>query len=450
MSAMSLTTIRILHVPYTWYPDPCGGTEVYVASLIRGLEGLGFDNAVAAPATQVSAPSAPGLRVHRFVSDPRPTQDMLYGAGDRIAAEGFANILDREQPDLVHFHAFSPAVSRLCLEACQRRGIATLSTFHTPAVSCPKGDLMRWGTTPCDGKLRVSRCAACVLHQHGVSQPLSFLALGLSRVMGWTRHLAWLPTRLRTFFGLHRLVQLRRDATLTWWSGMQRVVAVCEWGCKLLKLNGLDPARVVKVRHGLPDQTESVGNKSAIVRDPSDTTLRLVFLGRLDPTKGIDLIVEAMAKLPDLPLQLDLYALPDSASSERLQQLRNSIEADARIQLHAPRPSHEVVQLLGHYDVLLVPSRWMETGPLVVLEAFAAGIPVVGSNLGGIAEWVISGQNGLLVEAAMPEAWASALAKLHAERDLIPQWRSQIQTPRRMSVVAAEMAAIYREVLEEA
>ena len=52
---------------------------------------------------------------------------------------------------------------------------------------------------------------------------------------------------------------------------------------------------------------------------------------------------------------------------------------------------------LSRIDVLAVPSQWLETGPLVVLEAFAAGTPVIGSDLGGIRELVSDGRDGLLV-----------------------------------------------------
>ncbi len=74
---------------------------------------------------------------------------------------------------------------------------------------------------------------------------------------------------------------------------------------------------------------------------------------------------------------------------------------------------------MQRYDVLAVPSQWLETGPLVVMEAFAAGVPVLGSNLGGIGELVTSGVDGLLVEPASIVAWRTALEALCRDRELL-------------------------------
>jgi Glycosyltransferase len=94
---------------------------------------------------------------------------------------------------------------------------------------------------------------------------------------------------------------------------------------------------------------------------------------------------------------------------------------------------------------VVVPSQWMETGPLVVLEAFAAGVPVIGSNLGGIADKVQHGHNGLLVSPWDSEhAWSDALAQAGDRRVLLQQLARCVSVPRSSRTVAAEMATLYR------
>jgi len=85
-----------------------------------------------------------------------------------------------------------------------------------------------------------------------------------------------------------------------------------------------------------------------------------------------------------------------------------------------------------------------------VLEAFAAGIPVVGTNLGSIAELVEHGVNGLLVEPGSAHAWAEALRRLSQDPDLIATLRSGIRPPRTMNDAAIELKAVYRQVSQEA
>ena len=100
--------------------------------------------------------------------------------------------------------------------------------------------------------------------------------------------------------------------------------------------------------------------------------------------------------------------------------------------------------------MIAVPSRGLETGPLVVLEAFAAGVPVLGSNLGGIAELVRDGVDGALVALDDVGAWAQAISDLSADRERIEKLRQGIQPPRTMRAVAAEMAVIYERLLTSA
>ena len=92
----------------------------------------------------------------------------------------------------------------------------------------------------------------------------------------------------------------------------------------------------------------------------------------------------------------------------------------------------KVVSVMAEYDLIAVPSRWLETGPLVVLEAFAAGVPVLGSNLGGIAELVRDGVDGILVAPNDAAAWAVAIGRLVEDRNVIDALRCGIAPPRTM------------------
>jgi glycosyltransferase involved in cell wall biosynthesis len=91
----------------------------------------------------------------------------------------------------------------------------------------------------------------------------------------------------------------------------------------------------------------------------------------------------------------------------------------------------------------------LETGPLVVLEAFGAGTPILGANLGGSAELVTDDVDGMLVAPNGPAAWAAAIRGLAEEPGRVTALRAGIRPPRTMDDVAAEMAALYRTVLAD-
>jgi len=249
--------MKVLHIPFTYYPDSCGGTEVYVGALCRFLAEAGVQNSIAAPAAKAASYEHEEVQVHRFATHPALTQDMMFVQGDPVAAEGFAQVLDVEKPDLVHFHAHSPAVSVLCLREARKRGIPALSTYHTPTMSCQRGSLMRWGSMPCDGSLRPTLCAACFLNAHGMPKALAGVTALASHVTQPLARLPGLSNAARAVLRAAPLMAGRKRATHEWWAGMTRVIALCDWTQRLLLLNGVSLERIRKVRHGLPWPADS-------------------------------------------------------------------------------------------------------------------------------------------------------------------------------------------------
>jgi glycosyltransferase involved in cell wall biosynthesis len=173
-------------------------------------------------------------------------------------------------------------------------------------------------------------------------------------------------------------------------------------------------------------------------------------LGRADRVKGIDTLIKAVRAAPDLDVELHLYGVTGSADDEYWSTLKKLAAHDARISFLSPVPHSEITKLLSGFHLTAVPSRWLETGPLVVLESFAAGVPVVGSDLGGIAEWVKHGQNGLLVKHDSVGDWTAALRRCAEDRNLLLKLRKGIEAPRSMTRVAEEMAQMYSRSIQSA
>ena len=172
MTPATVPPATVLHVPYTFFPDACGGTEVYVRALARRLGARGYPSAVAAPADQSATQSAAyqheGLSVHRFAVDPKPGFEAAYGAPDMVAADGFRAIVAAVRPAIVHLHARTAAVSDALVDIAHAAGAKVVFTYHTPTVSCARGTMMWSGTMPCDGVMARVRCSTCALQSHGV------------------------------------------------------------------------------------------------------------------------------------------------------------------------------------------------------------------------------------------------------------------------------------------
>ena len=435
----------VLHVPFGYFPSPVGGTEVYVAALCRELQSLGVANAIAAPGGDTEACYRhESTEVFRFGMN--PSQAPMECSGDAVAARHFGALLDQLSPQIVHFHAQSAAVSVLALREVRQRGIATVYTYHTPTGSCHRGTLMRWGTEPCDGRLTATRCAACQLHHLGVPRWASQIMAATS----WVSHgfAKIFPQQARWQIPLRaaKLAQARHQSIREWWAGMDRIIALCAWTEHLLEANGVPRSQIRTVRHGL---TQPPPSAPASSQRTEPKPVRLVFLGRLDPTKGLHVLLDALDLLPDLALQVDVHTITEGNPGAYARKLQQRLHSHPKVRVCPPVPSSDVISILRNASALVVPSLWYETGPLVVLEAFAAGIPVVGSGFGGIAEWVSDGVDGLLVRDLEPESWARALRRLVDEPGLLAQLTAGVKAPRDMTAVAHEMLEIYQELAAE-
>ena len=434
----------MLHVLFTFAPDPIGGTEIFVEALARSATSLGIKSIFAAPSCSGTDEvyHHKGWRVRRFRSVPesRYMLEELYGRGDPEAATAFGKILDEECPDVVHMHAFTRAASVELVRVSKRRGIPVFFTYHTPTVSCQRGTLLLWGREVCDGVLNVRRCTSCSVTGRGVARTASVL---LSHVPAWLISSITkmnLTGRVWTALRMRELIQLRHEAFRALMREVDGIIVPREWVRSLLVRNGVPGSKITLSQHGL-DITRD--NWEPLI-DVAQTPLRVAFLGRADVVKGIDTLIKAVRAAPDLAIELNLYGVAQSAADERYRAMLKALAGhDARIIFFPPIPHDEVIPLLRGYHILAVPSRWLETGPLVVLEAFAAGIPVVGSDLGGIAEWVRHEKNGLLVDANNIQAWSDALRRCAVDRQLLARLREGIAPPRRMSDVAQEMAQLY-------
>lgn len=436
--------MKVLHAPYCFHPDPVGGTEVYVHGLARCQQRKGVDVVIAAPGPQDAAYRYDGLDVRRFGVSAAPALRELYGEGDPVAAGSFEGILESSSPDVVHLHAFTSAVSLRLVRAAKRRGMRVVFTYHTPTVSCLRGTLLRWGKTVCDGRLIRRRCSSCSIHGRGVNRPVSSVLGHIPAAAGrWAGSLgvsgaAW--TAVRTT----ELTSLSHQAFRALLAEVDHIVAVCEWVKELLLRNGVAREKVTLSRQGLSERAEVPPIQD---EDRPGDILRVAFMGRVSVIKGIQVLLEAVLRSPELPVRLDIFGVAqDRAGEQLLDRLMKRSAGDRRIRFLPAVSSVHVVSTLRSYDVVAVPSQWLESGPLVVYEAFAAGVPVLGSDLGGIAELVLHGRNGLLVPPDSIDAWAGALRELSGNGELLARLKSGVPAPRRMESVCAEMLELYQRL----
>jgi glycosyltransferase involved in cell wall biosynthesis len=143
---------------------------------------------------------------------------------------------------------------------------------------------------------------------------------------------------------------------------------------------------------------------------PRSERRTLLFAGRVVPEKGLDLLVEALTLASGS--WEELVVAGDGWDLERCRRLAGRRGIETKITFLGHRSTADVRAAMRRSRMVVVPSRWPEPFGIVGLEAMAEARPVVGSNIGGIPEWLDGGETGLLVEPGDAYALADAIQEL--------------------------------------
>jgi D-inositol-3-phosphate glycosyltransferase len=191
----------------------------------------------------------------------------------------------------------------------------------------------------------------------------------------------------------------------------------------LLEHYNADPARLCTSPPGIRHELFKPGNRTEA---RSWTGLNghpiLLFVGRIQPLKGVDVAIAALARLQPAadPAHLVVIGGPSGSSGEqeqiRLERLATAQGLAERVHFIPPLPRHQLVSFYQAADAVLVPSR-SETFGLVAAEAQSCGIPVIAANVGGLSYIIEDGRSGLLVDGHNPAEYAAAIDRVLGDAD---------------------------------
>ncbi len=237
------------------------------------------------------------------------------------------------------------------------------------------------------------------------------------------------------------------------WYPADRFVAVSEFVADRLRtVNGTPPDRTIRVYNGI-DLAQFIDPAGQSLHQALQvpSAARIVFgSGRAMPYKGIEVLIEAARLLEDSGLS-DVH-VAWAGAGPALEQLRASAREAGLQRFHFLGSRADIPALLRSATVAVTPSVWAEAFGLTVVEAMAAGTPLVASAIGGIPELIRSEETGLLVPPADPAALAQAIQRLLADPPLRARLSAQAQEEARtrfsLDRAAEEIAAILLELTE--
>lgn len=436
--------LRVVHCVGFYFPDSTGGTEVYVRDLVTALSAQDIDNTIiAATDGSYDRYTWNGVDVVRYPID-APEIENVRDPSAHKSRTLFQELVESAKPDLFHLHSWTSGAGLRHLRQVAGIDIPSVVTMHVPSPICMRGTMLLYDKQPCDGRIDDRRCAECWALDRGLPRPAAYLVSRLPRWDATGSVVSRLSPRAATLLSARvaavtKARQLKAMATLS-----ERIVAPSEWVRAALAENAIPPEKMVVSEQSA--SAEFSDRRQRPLEGAGRREIVIGFLGRLERYKGADMLVRALDLLPaDLPVQLRIAGVGRDARFAK--RMEKAAQKDARIQLMGLVKHEKVPEFLADIDVLAVPSRYMETGPIVVQEARALGIPVMGADLGGISERVHHGVDGWLLPFDDPQPWADAIRVAATDRAEVARLSANMRRTRSINDVAHDMATLYREIM---
>jgi glycosyltransferase involved in cell wall biosynthesis len=450
--------LRVLHAIHDFVPRHRAGSEIYAFELCRELDRRHYVTVLAAEYD----PARPHGHVTWRVQDGLPVVELVNNWICGTFAETYrppaitgqlATLLDVVQPDILHLHSLLnlsfdlPAIAHA-------RGIPVVATLHDYTLVCASGGqrLHRAEQHLCE-TIDPARCARCFREspfhmQIGVGRVTSRAGLGRSvktaaafltrRSPSLARGLAQVARRSAGVTVLESDIVARLEAAREVFDHVDLFVAPSRSIADEFERLGLSRAKLRVLDHGFVPLER-------VARPSGDGPLRIGFIGTLVWHKGVHVLVDAVRALPEKAYEVRIFGdpgvFPDYVADVR----RRAAGLPVRFMGEFDRDA--TAEAYAGLDVLVVPSLWPENSPLVIREAFMAGVPVVAARIGGIAELVTDGHNGLLYDPRSTDDLTRALRTLVDDRPRLDAFARMIPPVKSMETHAREWDAIYEELL---
>lgn len=437
--------MRITLVVHQFPPNYFTGTEQYALNVGKELQRRGHDVDVFSLEPAFGEATGPwresrevvdGLQVRRINFWMRLGRDwrrMEYR--HPLMAEVFGRHIAERDTDVVHsFHLRHLGADLIDRVVEQRRGlVVSLMDFW---FLCPRVILMKPDGSACDGPPDGGRgclpCHAPELADELARSPVAAEIDALHVASRGASRPAW-DLRSQVATVLERPEYLRSRLALA-----DAVVAPTAFLREVFVRNGAPAERVRHLSYGV--DTGSLAEEVARLR-PVQRPLTFGFFGTYAPHKGPHVLVDAMTKVKG-----ECRALLRGRSSDFAdysQPLAQSAAADPRVTVCGPFARDELAEALAEIDVLVVPSTWHENAPFVVLEARAAGLPVLASRFGGLTEVVADEVDGELFQAGDSDDLARRLQRLVDEPDRLRRYREAVTPPKSLQRAVDEFESVY-------
>ena len=453
--------MRILHAIHDFLPRHQAGSEIYAFELCRKLASrhhvsvLCAEHDLSRDHGHVKWRVYQGLPVIEIVNNWRCASfEDTYRPP--VITDQIAHVLRAVQPEVIHIHnllnlSFAlPAFARA-------QGVPVVATLHDYTLVCPSGGqrIHRADRHVCH-VIEADRCARCF------RESSEFALISVSKLSSVTRASRVLrrpaAAMVRSFPRLARSlvraarraplfplaprdIERRLDAARKLFDEVDLFIAPSPSIAAEFGRLGIDASKIRIADYGL----------ALVARRPRTEPprrLRLGYVGTIVWHKGVHVLLDAVRGLPSTAYDLKIFGSLD-VSPEYVRALREQA-AGLPVRFMGAFDRDEAADVYAQIDLLVVPSLWLENSPLVIHEAFMAGIPVVAARIGGIVDLVEEGRTGLLYDPTSTAGLEAALRSLVDNPDYLRALSERAGTLPRIRSIEEDAVAcesIYADLL---
>ena len=302
------------------------------------------------------------------------------------AKRSFQALCEEFRPDVVHLNNVHRQITLSILDApyLRENKVPVFYTAHDYVTVCPGYLMLDGGGRVCDACLEDGRYRHCIER----------------RCVKGSRAKSALAAMEASFNRAHK--SNRR---------IDRVIAPSRFMCSKLIEGGWPEDKVVFLQNFADDAIlDRAANAGADATDRENPYL--LFFGRLSVEKGVDTLLRAFdAALPSLPQDMRLVVVGDGPDAADFKALASSLGCASRIEFAGYQTGGALQAYVERASLAIASSRWRENMPYSIVEAFAAGTPVVGTDIGGIPELVDEGKTGFICDPGDVQSMADAISR---------------------------------------
>ena len=449
--------MKILISAQAFFPYSFGGGEIYVYRLAKELLNRGHTVKVL---TRVKwhkdKKSNEPCVVQTYIYENIPVISLSLNPDkisyvERITGNGpilkelLGKIIAEDPHELIHINGIKPALVSLCNEL----RIPHVVTAHHSGIVCPAGGLVRHDWIICEEEIDPQDCIRCCCIW---KRPKWYVGRAMAKIPTWVyrplgrrfharSNLSYFYRGLITPWIIEESMRLKKIAM----EKAQMIIAPSNFMKDLLVKGGCNPERIRVIPHGI----EPIGRIP--IEDIKGRPIRFGYIGRIDPLKGLHIMLEATEFLrKGSSCEIHIFGAARTPWHEEYFKKTLSIyRGKVKLFNHGLIPHEKLKDIFSQTDVLVVPSLLPEAFGLVVAEAFSAGRPVIVFNSGALPEQVRHRVDGFIVDCNDSKSLAEAMQKFIDDPDLIIEMSKRIPHVKTMQEYVDEIEKIYVQLMDK-